>query len=208
MNKYTAILFFNYLNRIRGGVFLNLLSLFVVVLLSIYLYTLDSMHSMHIVIFVSLYITLGNLNGINRNITLTELTKYPVTISAIIHMLSVKYLASTFTIGLLVYILLRITHAVAFIEWASVLLLAAYGSLLGYLVIQLLIRKMTDIDILFLLLMALIHMAFISSALLFFRISIIGTIGIYLLFITFFHIVAVRNIAAILNDNIEDLLER
>jgi hypothetical protein len=192
----------------RGGPLYNLLSLIVVVLLSIFLYSLNHLHNMLVLLIVTQYITLGNLYGINKNITIAELTKYPVTICAVIHMLSLKYLISTFTIGLLVYILLRITHVIAFVEWVTVLLLAAYVSLLGYLVIQLVIRKMTDIDILFLLLMALIHMVLISSTLVFFRISIIGAIGINLLFIASFHIVAVKSITGILTDNIEELLER
>lgn len=146
MLRTIQILRFNFLSRLRERFLVNLISLLTVALLIFVLISTGMRLPWLLLFYVIAYICLMNLDAVDKNVGLTVLTDFPLTLRDVLEILSFKFIWASLLAGVVVLAGVRLVMPFSIFEWANILVADVYFSLIFFLVVQITIRGTVAAD--------------------------------------------------------------
>lgn len=207
MDKIIKILYFNFQNRIKEKFTYNLLSILSVFLIIFYIFFLNRLHTILVIILLSPYIIIANMSGINKNITFAVLKNFPVRLYDIMNILSFKFLFNNLITGLAAIFILRSFFNFSLIEWIFIYLTVSYISLIFYFLFQLKLRKLLNPDLIFAIAAAVVILISIFFLSLLYYVSEAVLILLSLGVTVIYHTAGLKIISSAVESNIEKILE-
>ncbi len=148
MYRYANILVYNARNRLNNNLLNNVLSVGVVVCLMVLLVHSYARYHAIIVCYLFVFTTLSDLSVLDKNVNLSVMIDFPLTIREVVDVLSIKFVASNSLLGILLLSISRLFLNFSLYEWLGILVIVTYLSLTVYLIVQLLLRKRLVMDML------------------------------------------------------------
>lgn len=208
MSKLIKILGLNFKNSFRESIIDNVVSLILFCLIVVFIISKRTNVSGNSLLFLIPLLSSIKLDILNKNINFEILVNYPLRLHDIIQILSYKYLVVNTLLNYFIIVGLRFFIIFNLSEWLVITLLISYSSLILYFLIQLLIRKSLDIDLISILIILIMGIVGENIFLLIFKLSSLSIFLISTLVILVYHFSGLKIIEKLLVNTIGELLEK
>lgn len=147
MKKLSTKLKYSFINAFRISFldyFLSIL-IFLLVLASIYL-SKDKLMTLSF-FFIFPLISSTNLSGIHKNLNIFVMINFPCTLKEILRMLFLKYSIFNFSLNIVVLIIAKAFLPIDFPFFLLVIVFLNFYSFLGFIILQVYLRKSFEVDL-------------------------------------------------------------